>query len=368
MLHAYSEHVSHVQGVGFHANGCVSDQVKNCTQVKEMLSDFRNESFNEGFVELRETEDTIGWGWTTTGEWLGFTVTVTATGDYNVTLRYASASAGRVNIFLGSYSCNVTEARQALLGSAVLPDSGGEAGPFSRSAPFTASLQGGRHRLRVCVETGGFTLDEITLEAKVSQTCNGDGTCDVDDDEGCESCQQDCICSEGDWFGIVKSSVPGFVEAYKFDEGDNGVAYYDDTEQNLGLFGPRSESSVDIEAGGDGSFHVAYGVPGEWLKYTVVALNSGMYNVSTRYATQGNSTALGVTVDDGTNTNCDHSREDSVVFYSTDLPSSGGWDSWRDTDPVEVALPAGPHVFKLCILEGPRAADTNLKGLDIQPA
>ena len=33
---------------------------------------------------------------------------------------------------------------------------------------------------------------------------------------------------------------------------------------------------------------------------------------------------------------------------------------------VEIALPAGSHVFKLCILEGPGAADTNLKGLDIQ--
>ena len=141
--------------------------------------------------------------------------------------------------------------------------------------------------------------------------------CDVGNDERCESCQQDCTCSEGDWFGLVKSSVPGFVEAYSFDEGENvsetrivppprlarrsppytvrkrqsdpprlehkknarlrhdspvkkmssrifsqGVAYFDDTEENLGFAGPRSESSVDIQAGGDGSFHVAYGVPG----------------------------------------------------------------------------------------------------------
>lgn len=45
--------------------------------------------------------------------------------------------------------------------------------------------------------------------------------CDVRDDEGCESCQQDCTCSEGDWYGLVKSSIPGFVEAYMFDEGNN---------------------------------------------------------------------------------------------------------------------------------------------------
>lgn len=40
-------------------------------------------------------------------------------------------------------------------------------------------------------------------------------------DEDCESCQQDCTCSEGEWYGLVKSSVPGFVEAYAFDEGGN---------------------------------------------------------------------------------------------------------------------------------------------------
>lgn len=45
--------------------------------------------------------------------------------------------------------------------------------------------------------------------------------CDVGDDEGCEACQEDCTCSEGDWYALVKATVPGFVEAYMFDEGDN---------------------------------------------------------------------------------------------------------------------------------------------------
>lgn len=41
-----------------------------------------------------------------------------------------------------------------------------------------------------------------------------------------------------------------------------GVAYYDVTEGNLGFVGLRTEESVDIEAGRDGSFYVAYGTPG----------------------------------------------------------------------------------------------------------
>lgn len=45
--------------------------------------------------------------------------------------------------------------------------------------------------------------------------------CDVGDDEGCKSCEDDCVCSEGQWYGLVKTPIPGFVEAYKFDEGGN---------------------------------------------------------------------------------------------------------------------------------------------------
>lgn len=37
-------------------------------------------------------------------------------------------------------------------------------------------LQAGRHTVRVCVATGGFTLDEITVDQQASGTCNKDGT------------------------------------------------------------------------------------------------------------------------------------------------------------------------------------------------
>lgn len=44
--------------------------------VRGMLSDYRNESLREGLVGLRETAETISWGWTSAGEWLTYTVTV----------------------------------------------------------------------------------------------------------------------------------------------------------------------------------------------------------------------------------------------------------------------------------------------------
>lgn len=41
-----------------------------------MLSEYRSESSKEGLVELRDADDTVSWGWTSIGEWLTYTVTV----------------------------------------------------------------------------------------------------------------------------------------------------------------------------------------------------------------------------------------------------------------------------------------------------
>lgn len=72
---------------------------------------------------------------------------------------------------------------------------------------------------------------------------------------------------------------------------------------------------------------------GEWLKYTVFASKSGLFDVSVRYATLANSTALSVTVDDGSDLPCKKNSE-GTVLYRSDLPSSGSWDVWADTDPA----------------------------------
>lgn len=58
-----------------------------------------------------------------------------------------------------------------------------------------------------------------------------------------------------------------------------------------------------------------------------------MFNVRARYATLANSTALAITVDDGTNLACNELSE-GFALYEENLPSSGSWDVWIDTDPA----------------------------------
>ena len=62
--------------MSFHENACKSSNTVNCTERLALLSDYRNVSSDEGFVGLQEAEDSVYWGWTTQGEWLLYTVTV----------------------------------------------------------------------------------------------------------------------------------------------------------------------------------------------------------------------------------------------------------------------------------------------------
>lgn len=44
--------------------------------------------------------------------------------------------------------------------------------------------------------------------------------CDVTNGEECGLCE-DCLCSEGEPYGGRAAPIPGFIEAYRFDEGNN---------------------------------------------------------------------------------------------------------------------------------------------------
>lgn len=60
---------------------------------------------------------------------------------------------------------------------------------------------------------------------------------------------------------------------------------------------------------------------------------SGNYLVSARYATLANGTALAITFDDKIPQECSD-RSKGLALYDTQLPSTGGWDMWEDTEEV----------------------------------
>ncbi|OGX87042.1 hypothetical protein BEN47_12070 [Hymenobacter lapidarius] len=117
--------------------------------------------------------------------------------------------------------------------------------------------------------------------------------------------------------------IPGVVKAVEFDNGGQGVAYNDSDVANRGAqldpTVPRANESVDTENGGEGLGNVGYSANGEWLKYSVNVLRSGLYRVTVRVAsgtTAGGSLRLSVNDVDRT----------GVI----PVPGTGGFQTYQD--------------------------------------
>ena len=89
-------------------------------------------------------------------------------------------------------------------------------------------------------------------------------------------------------FGGVAVAIPGIVEAENFNEGGQGVGYYDLTAGNLGR--QYRQTDVDIETTSDagGGYSLGWVNRGEWLAYQVQATRTADYTLDARVASAGN--------------------------------------------------------------------------------
>jgi len=128
-------------------------------------------------------------------------------------------------------------------------------------------------------------------------------------------------------FSGTPVALPGTVNAEKFDNGGEGVAYHDTTAGNNG--GQFRTTDVDIENSSEGGFDVGWIAAGEWLNYTVNVTSSGSYTVQFRVASPG-----GATFHVGFN------GPSAGQWVSVSVPATGGWQNWTNVS-VPVTLGAG---------------------------
>ena len=128
--------------------------------------------------------------------------------------------------------------------------------------------------------------------------------------------------------------IPGVIKAVEFDTGGQNVAYYDTDVANRGALldptVPRASESVDTENGGEGNGNIAYSATGEWQKYTVNILRTGLYKLVARVAANAAGGSLRVSVDGVDKT--------GVVT----VPASGGFSTYQDVVINNVYLDASP--------------------------
>jgi hypothetical protein len=238
-------------------------------------------------VDIQRTDDASGEynvGYVASGEWLEYTVDATA-GTYTLRARAASAAGGgEFEMFLDGTS----------LGTVAVPDTGGWQNWQTVTLDDVTVSADGTAVLRVEAKTDGFNLNWFRFEGQRPYAGN-------------------------------PQAIPGKVQAEKFDEGGEGVAYHDTTDGNSGgAF--RPDEAVDVESAdaGPNVYNVGWIADGEWLEYTVDA-TPGTYEVGARVASAGGGGQFSMSLDDES-------------LGTIDVPDTGGWQNWQTVtlDGVEV--------------------------------
>jgi len=245
-------------------------------------------------------------GWISPGEWLAYPVSISSPGGYRVDARVAANGPG------GTFHLEVDGA--PVTGPLVIPNTGGWQNWTTVSA--AAMLPAGTHAARVVFDAAGSTgivgnLNAFSFFALSDQTSAP--------------------------YGGTPASIPGRIEAERFDEGPEGFAYHDADGANFG--GQLRETGVDIEPTTDagGGYNVGWMAPGEWLAFSIDATTGATYRLDARVASLGGGGTFHVEID-GVN-----------VTEALPIPDTGGWQNWITLSQMGIALSAGPHRVRLVV-------------------
>ena len=135
--------------------------------------------------------------------------------------------------------------------------------------------------------------------------------------------------------GPARSEV--LVQVEDFNNGGQGVSYYDLSAGNDG--GAFRNSDVDVEASSDagGGYNIGWTGAGEWLSYTVSVPVAGTYALETRVAALGSGGIFHIEIDGVDRTG---------PIY---VPDTGGWQVWTTVRHPGVTLAAGVQTWRLVI-------------------
>ena len=282
--------------------------------------------FRNTDVDIESTADAGGGfdvGWTRPGEWLQYTVNVTADGQYDLMLRLASSGSGGV-LHVEVDGVNAT-------GAVPVPNSGGWQA-WSTVTVRQLPLQAGTRRLRLAFDANGSTGGVANVNRMELSRSSGAGP-----------------------FGGAPRVLPGIIQAEDFDDGGPSVAYFDTTSGNRG--GAYRQTDVDIEATSDagGGFDIGWARAGEWLQYTANVGATGTYALELRVASASAGGTVRVEVDgvDGTG--------------PITIPNTGGWQVWTTIRKAGLVLQSGPHRIRLVFVSAGPEGIGNVNFLRVIP-
>jgi hypothetical protein len=255
------------------------------------------------------------------GEWLEYTVNVTAAGTYNIEARVASAGTGG----LFHIEFNGLDKTGAML----VPNTGGW-NSFQAVTKTGVSLSAGQQVMRISMDSdgpsgavGNFHLVNITSAGGPPPPGP----------------------TQTPFLG-TPFAVPGTIQSEDFDNGGEGVAYHDRDNSNWG--GQYRSTGVDIETCNEGGYHICCAYGGEWLEYTVNVAAAGTYNIEARVASAGTGGLFHI----------EFNGQDKTGGIQ--VPNTGSWNTFQTVTKPGVTLNAGQQVMRIAMdSNGPSGAVAN---------
>jgi hypothetical protein len=265
-------------------------------------------------------------GWASAGEWLNYSVNVTAAGTYDITIRVAQEGAGG-SFHIESNGADIT-------GPLTVPMTGGW-DTWTTVRKSGVWLNAGPQTWRLVLDTNGhagatgnFNWIAVSPPSAASLP-----------------------------FAGVTAHLPGILDVENFDRGGQGAAYLDSDGGNNG-WEYRSAEDVDIGSTSDvgGGYVVGWAGAGEWLKYSVNVSATGSYDIGVRVAHEG---------DGGTF----HIEVNGIdVTGPVRVPLTGGWDSWATVTIPGIWLNSGEQVWRLVMdANGYAGATGNFNWISVTP-
>lgn len=146
------------------------------------------------------------------------------------------------------------------------------------------------------------------------------------------------IGSQTPYFG-TPVDLPATIQAENFDRGCDDAAYSDQEIANQG--GQYRQEDVDIEACTDAGagYDVGWINTNEWLEYSVNVPAAGMFNFFFRVAAQTAGGRIRLEVD-------------GVSAGTTNVPATGGWQTWQSINLNGVNISSGNHILRVFIEVG----------------
>ena len=138
-------------------------------------------------------------------------------------------------------------------------------------------------------------------------------------------------------------NIPGIIEAEDFDKGGEGFTFHDSDEEKEGDGASyRSDGGIDVVTG-NGGYALGYTTSDEWMEYTVNVTEAGTYAYKATVSSGNNSSAFSFSLSDG-------DKLTELARISVPQTGDNNWDTYRVVEgKLSKELAAGKQTFRITI-------------------